>query len=105
MTSTPGQISAVSLLTPGFAKHGLALALALATLLAPGVMAQGTLEEVVVTAQKRSQSLQDVGISIAAFNADDAKDQDLGNVDRLAAMVPNLQALDAAAGIPSIGRL
>lgn len=99
MTSTPRQISSANSITPRFAMPGLALAIA--TLLAPGVMAQGTLEEVVVTAQKRSQSLQDVGISIAAFNRDDAKDQDLGNVDRLAAMVPNLQALDAAAGLPS----
>ncbi len=32
--------------------------------------AQGTLEEVIVTAQKREQSLQDVPISVSAFNAE-----------------------------------
>lgn len=34
------------------------------------VMAQGVLEEVIVTAQKREQNLQDVGISITAFTGD-----------------------------------
>lgn len=37
------------------------------------VQAQATLEEVVVTAQKREQSLQDVPISITAFNRDQIK--------------------------------
>ena len=67
---------------------------------APRATAQGMLEEITVTAQKRAQSAQDVGISIAAFNEDSVKDRGLGNIDRLAAAVPNLQALDAAAGLP-----
>ena len=33
-------------------------------------MAQGVLEEIVVTAQKREQNIQDVGIAITAFTGD-----------------------------------
>ncbi|RLQ23028.1 TonB-dependent receptor [Seongchinamella sediminis] len=49
-----------------------ALAGALAAVLglaAPGALAQGALEEVVVTAQKREQNLQDVPVAVSAFNA------------------------------------
>ncbi len=45
-----------------------ASALALATLV-PQVKAQGLLEEVIVTAQKREQSLQDVPVAVSAFSA------------------------------------
>ena len=41
--------------------------------LALPVAAQGVLEEVVVTAQKREQNIQDVGISISAFTGDQMK--------------------------------
>lgn len=61
----------------------------------------GAIEEVVVTAQKREQSLQDVGITITAFTTEDVRNRGLTNIDRLAAAVPNLQALDDAAGLPS----
>ncbi|MFO7552957.1 MAG: TonB-dependent receptor [Haliea sp.] len=72
-----------------------------ASLSASMATAQGQLEEVIVTAQKRAQSLQEVGISISAFGEDDVKSRGLDNLDRLAAAVPNLQALDEAAGLPS----
>ena len=47
----------------------LATALALATYGA-GAIAQAALEEVIVTAQKRAQSIQDVPLSITAFSGD-----------------------------------
>ncbi len=59
------------------------------------------IEEVIVTAQKRVQSVQDVGIAISVMGADDVADRDLGEFDGLANAVPNLQALDEAAGLPS----
>lgn len=59
------------------------------------------LEEVVVTAQKRAQSLQDVGISITAWNEDDVNRMGLGDIENLASVTPNLQSLDEAAGLPS----
>ncbi len=44
--------------------------LALSVGIAPPVAAQSVLEEVVVTAQKREENLQDVGLAISAFSGD-----------------------------------
>jgi len=63
--------------------------------------APAAIEEVLVTAQKREQSLQDVGISILAFDEEQIERQGLTNIDRLAAVTPNLQSLNEAAGLPS----
>jgi len=49
------------------------------------------LEEIVVTAQKREQNLQDVGISIAAFGGDQLKDMGITTTDQIAGMVPGVQ--------------
>ena len=51
-----------------FKRAGLATAIA-AIVAAPSVSAE-VLEEVVVTAQKREQSVQDVGISVTAFTGE-----------------------------------
>ncbi len=51
----------------GVSLWALAASLLVAT---PFVYAQGVLEEVIVTAQKREQGLQDVGIAITAFSGD-----------------------------------
>ena len=40
---------------------------------AQSTLAQGVLEEIVVTAQKREQNIQDVGIAITAFSGDQMK--------------------------------
>jgi len=64
-----------------------------AALAIPGpAFAQTVLEEIVVSARKREQSLQDVPLSITAFGADDFRDLTRGTLDGLAAQVPNLQA-------------
>lgn len=52
---------------------------------------QPTLEEIVVTAQKREQNLQDIGISIAAFGADQLKEMGVTSTDQIAGMVPGVQ--------------
>lgn len=59
------------------------------------------LEEIVVTAQKRSQSLQDVALSVSAVSGDEVGRLNLDDVTSLAAVVPNLTAIDGAAGNPS----
>lgn len=41
--------------------------------IAPAATAQGILEGIVVTAQKREQDIQDVGIAITAFTGDQMK--------------------------------
>jgi len=48
------------------------------------------IEEVVVTAQKRSQNLQDIGIAVTAFSGDDIRDLGLGNPKDLAAQTPGM---------------
>ena len=47
------------------------------------------LEEVVVTAQKRSQSLQDVPISVSAVSGERMRDTQITNLESLTTFVPN----------------
>lgn len=57
----------------------------------PAVPAAETIEEVIVTAQKRSESLSDVPISITAMTGSDIQELELKTADELVAFVPNLQ--------------
>ena len=65
----------------------------LAVSLAPPVLAQGSqaLEEVVVTARKRVESVQDVPIAVSAFSGDQLKDAGVANLKDMAMQVPGLQ--------------
>ena len=75
--------------TPLNRKH-LATAVLLASGLAAGnAMAQ--LEEVVVTAQKREQSLQDIPIAISAYNAENIESMGLLSAQDVGAASPSLQ--------------
>ena len=58
----------------------------------------GVLEEIIVTAQKRDQNLQDVGISISAFSADQLRDAGITSTDELDRMAPNVLIRNGAAG-------
>ncbi len=49
------------------------------------------LDEIVVTAQKRSENLQDIPVSVTAFTADQLKDQRVGDVLALSGLSPGLQ--------------
>lgn len=51
---------------------------------------QLTIEEVVVTAERREANLQDVPISITAFSATDLEDHQVWNLGDLQSLVPNL---------------
>ena len=51
---------------------------------------RATLEEVVVTAEKREESLQDVSISISAFNEEALRLGGVDDVSRLELLVPGL---------------
>jgi len=48
------------------------------------------LEEVVVTAQKRAESLQDTPIAITAFTASDLETKGIDDISQIAALTPNL---------------
>jgi iron complex outermembrane receptor protein len=62
-----------------------------ALLLSPSAFAQTALEEVIVTAQRREENLQETPISIAAFGADEIERRQINNIADLAAIVPNLR--------------
>jgi len=58
--------------------------------LAPALMAAPVLEEVVVTAQKRAESMQDVPVSVSAIAGDDLLNTGFRDVGDIAAQVPSL---------------
>ena len=64
-------------------------ALAVGTLAADFAAAQA-IDEIVITAQRREQNLQDVGIAVTAFSAEDVRAQGFTNTVDIAAMTPNL---------------
>ena len=66
----------------------LALAIALAT--GPAVSMAQVLEEIIVTAQKRSESMQEVAVSITAFSGDTLNAMNVRNSGQLAEITPNL---------------
>ena len=78
--------------------HRVAVAFVTLTVLAPAVAgAQGEgrqLEEIVVTAQKREQSLNDVGIAVTAFTGDDVRRLGFTEPLDLAAQTPNVNIND-----------
>ena len=58
---------------------------------ATGAHAQGALEEIVVTAQKRDQSLQDVSVAVTAVSGDELKALGITDAFRLEILAPGLQ--------------
>ena len=68
-----------------------ALMAAVGLVLCSDALAQATLESVIVTAQKREESLQDVGISVAAISAADLKDLGVSKPIDITQQVPAMQ--------------
>ena len=80
-------------------KTAIAVALPLMSgslIVAPAVSAE--LEEVLVTAQIRSESLQDVPISVTAVAGDRIQDMGIGRLDDLSNYVPNMTIREGFAG-------
>ena len=65
-----------------------ALAIALAGI--PALSYSQVLEEIIVTAQKREQNLQDVGIAVTAFSGDLIRELGFTNTTDVASMTPGL---------------
>ncbi|WP_170150179.1 TonB-dependent receptor [Parahaliea mediterranea] len=86
---------------PGALCSALALAVCAASAGAQNT-ATGTgtwaLEEVVVTAQKRAQSSQDLGLSVAALSGDALREQGIAQVEDLARFIPNVSSLNISGG-------
>lgn len=65
--------------------------LSLSILLTAGAMAQEPIEEVVVTATKRAESIQDIGLSMNAFSGDELSESAIFNSVEVLKRVPNLE--------------
>jgi len=63
-----------------------------------GRKSSALLEEVIITAQKRSQSIQDVGIAVTAFSGDQLKDFGFTESVDIARMTPNVAVSGSYAG-------
>ena len=79
----------------GFARIPVAGCLA-AILAAP--LQAAVLDEIVVTAQKREQDIQDVGISVSAFTGEQLKALNIQDSSQIAAFVPGVHRGGALAG-------
>jgi len=63
----------------------------LALLMLPvSVWSAPILEEVIVTAQKRTESLQDVPISVSAMSGEKVEDDSITNLEELTLYIPNV---------------
>jgi iron complex outermembrane receptor protein len=82
-----------------FQRTTIGVAVLAASLAAPNSYAQ--LEEVIVTAQKREQSANDVGITINAFTGDEIRDMGVATAEDIAMFTPGLTVNETAAtGVP-----
>ena len=74
--------------------QGLSLTLLAAAAAAPAVAqeepSEGVLGEVVVTANRREQSVQDVGLSVTAYSGEQIRQLGFTNATDLVAMTPGL---------------
>jgi iron complex outermembrane receptor protein len=88
--------------TTSFRRTTIAMAVMAASLVAADASyAQKQLEEVVVTAQKREEGANDVGITINAFTGDQIRDFGVATAEDIAQMTPGLTVNETAAtGVP-----
>ncbi|MFM6854100.1 MAG: TonB-dependent receptor [Sphingopyxis sp.] len=59
---------------------------------------QGGLDDIVVTARKRAESVQDVPVAVTAMTAETIEARDLTSIERIAAATPNLSVGRASNG-------
>ena len=53
-------------------------------------VAQNVIEEIVVTARKRAENLQDVPAAVSAFGAEELKDRGIDSIDEVGRLTPNV---------------
>ncbi|MEH6519405.1 MAG: TonB-dependent receptor [Halioglobus sp.] len=83
-----------------FKMKKLAVATGLGAMLMGGYAQAQMLEEVIVTAQKREQSLQDVGIAVTAFSGDTMQAMGIDSISKIQDMTPNLRIKSTITGVP-----
>ena len=69
----------------------LTLALAVSSTLVPApAIAENVIEEIVVTARKRAENLQDVPAAVSAFNAEQLEERGIDSIVEIARLTPNI---------------
>ena len=65
------------------------------------VIAQGVLEEVVVSATRRAESIQDVPVSVAAVSGETIQDLGIMDMEQLSLLIPNFE-INSASILPNL---
>jgi iron complex outermembrane receptor protein len=81
-------------------RHSVCAALAAASV-STGIQAQGVLEEVMVTASRRAETIQDVPISVAAVTGDTIHDLGIMDMEQLSLLIPNFE-INSASILPNL---
>ena len=81
-----------------FKRNALSASIIASTLFTSNTIQAAVLEEVVVTANKRAQSTQDIGVAVSAFNGNDVNDLNLETPTDLAAQTPGLSTTNGTSG-------
>ena len=79
-------------------QHTLLAGIVASTLCASNFLQAAVLDEVIVTATKRAQSTQDIGVAVSAFDGDDIKSLSLETPIDLAAQTPGLSTTNGTSG-------
>ena len=64
--------------------------------------ASGMLDEIIVTARKREESLLDISESVTAISGSDIDDQNIKGLDKVGLLIPNLNLAMRADGYPNV---
>ncbi len=78
------------------------VALTIIGLTAVAVPAAAAVEEIIVTAQRREQNIQDVPVAVSAFSAGQITSRQIDTVQDIGQNVPNLQTTTVTAGADAI---
>lgn len=68
---------------------------------ADGVVAQGVLEEVLVSATRRAETIQDVPISVAAVSGETIQELGIMDMEQLSLLIPNFE-INSASILPNL---
>ena len=70
----------------------------------PAIAQEGALEEIIVTARKREESVQDIPIAVSAFTSDDIRELGITSVDDIALYTPGFSFQSGFGRQPSLDR-
>lgn len=83
-----------------FTKRPIVIGIASAAMFATNSYAAPVLEEVIVTANKRAENINDVGLSISAVSGDQMSEQKLSSLEEISSVVPGLVFSSSTSNTP-----